>query len=30
MIRIVDPKQPHLWLETLLDVFRGLFAKPRS
>jgi uncharacterized protein len=51
MIRIVDPKQPHIWLEqcpvcsgtwfdagefrdwkeeTLADVFRGFFAKPRS
>lgn len=50
MIRIVDPQQPHLWLETcavcngmffdagefrdwkdetLLDLVRGWFAKPR-
>lgn len=51
MLRIVDPQQPHLWLETcavchgmffdagefrdwkdetLLDVVRGWFAKPRT
>jgi len=50
MVRIVDPKQPHIWLETcavcqgtffdagefrdwknetLVDVLKGFFAKPR-